>query len=70
MELRFVEREINQQLTKSPDGKSDGTWEKQTVRVLQQKWRVEPVYDKLSGIPMPYTPRVEWRDVPLVKEEA
>jgi hypothetical protein len=53
-ELRFVQRV---------------DFEGKLCHVLQQKWEVEPVYDRLTGLPMPYRPASEWRDVPLAKEK-
>ena len=63
-ELRFVEREI----VVTTDWDVLGTpitGLKKTVRVLQQKWKVRPVYKEGAD----YTD-FEWRDVPCVKEEA
>ena len=56
VELRFVERETGKTYMDE-----FGYYQKQTIRVLQQKW----AHTGVGGI----TGYV-WRDVPLVKEEA
>ena len=56
-ELRFVEREVNQQISKVPD-----KWERKTLRVLQCRTVVRFEENIVTATP--------WRDVPLVKEEA
>ena len=58
-ELRFVEREINQQISKVPD-----KWERKTVKILQQKWQ------KFIHGYAEDTVIEEWCDVPCVKETA
>jgi hypothetical protein len=58
-ELRWVEREVNQQISKVPD-----KWKRKTIHVLQQKW-VSDAYLSNDNTPLVKT---EWRDVPLVKE--
>jgi len=60
-ELRFVEREVNQQISKVPD-----QWEKRTLRILQQKW--QRWIHHPNGFPTQSDE--EWRDVPVCKEEA
>lgn len=65
MELRFVEREIEVPM----DWDVVGTpiyKIKKTVRVLQQKWVEDYTYPDERTRHY----REEWRDVPLVKDEA
>lgn len=57
-ELRFVEREVI-----TPYG-NDGAQVSKTVRILQQKWEIEPKYSPYTG----FRPEVVWRDVPVEKE--
>ena len=61
-ELRFVEREVNQQISKVPD-----QWEKRTIRILQQKWRDDNLTRQDNGS---FEFGYEWRDVEVVKEDA
>ena len=61
-ELRFVEREIDVVMDWHLVGTTACTMKK-TVRVLQRKWVGPSQYVDSPEV-------FEWRDVPLVKEEA
>ena len=56
MELRFVERKVPEMIGQTY----------KTIRVLQQKWEGR-MREETEGF---FRKEIEWRDVPLVKDEA
>jgi len=61
-ELRFVEREIGYSNT-------GNVTDFKTIRILQQKWHTD-TYTVQEENCLRVMANVEWRDVPLAKEEA